>query len=977
MGTRNAFRSAVGAVIVAVVAGIAPVAQAATAPPSPGSVAFRHGPHIMPMRGHSQLKRTATTSTPAGLNFQYYGGKVIGSVHVVDVLWGAPGSDLQHTYIPQVAGTVTPNIDTFYEGILGSSSLFTRWLNNDYNTMLGAGSTSQSIAAGTFLGRRVITPSNTSTVVDDTQIQAELSAQIAAGNLPAPTVDAAGNPDTYYSVFFPAGVTVTLGSYRSCQDFLAYHGTVASSGSRPEYYYAVEADQGPNSPCYGNLQTGTPFGDTTVVASHELGEAITDPEVGLASSISWPLAWYDSTTGEIGDGCEVGATGAVQSGNLMGSDSVAYQVQYLWSIAMNACYLPGDFSLSSSSSSVTVAPGSTAQVGIAASPTTGSASDTVALMVSGAPAGVTTNLSVSSFTTPGSSTLGISASASAAPGTYTLLVTGTADGAQHSIAIPVTINGATAPTITSASTTSSAVNRQASFTVTTSGYPTSQISETGALPPGMTFTDNHDGTASIAGTPTAVGAYQFTINATDGTAPDANQVFTYYVGQAPAITSASSTSSVVNQAASFTVTTTGYPTSQISATGALPPGMTFVDNHDGTATIAGTPTLAGAFQITIDATDGTSPDATQTFTYDVDQAPAITSGPTAQGTVGSPAQATVTTSGFPVGALSETGALPPGMTFTDNHDGTASISGTPTTSGTYQFSITATNGIAPDATQAFTYTIDQATAFTSAATTASQVNQAASFTVTTSGYPTATLSESGALPPGMTFADNGNGTATIAGTPTATGTYQLTITAANAALGNKTQTFTYTVDQAPAITSAASTTATLNQAASFTVTTSGYPTSILTETGALPPGVTFVDNGNGTATIAGTPTATGTYSFTITAGNAFLGDATQAFTYVVGQAPAITSASTATASVGTASSFTVTTTGYPVAALSESGSLPPGLTFVDNHNGTATIAGTATTAGTFTFTITASNGVGTNATQAFTYTVRKHAKGHH
>ena len=53
--------------------------------------------------------------------------------------------------------------------------------------------------------------------------------------------------------------------------------------------------------------------------------------------------------------------------------------------------------------------------------------------------------------------------------------------------------------------------------------------------------------------------------------------------------------------------------------------------------------------------------------------------------------------------------------------------------------------------------------------------------MTTTGFPTATLSETGALPTGVTFVDNGNGTATLAGTPAAGtgGTYPLTITAAN------------------------------------------------------------------------------------------------------------------------------------------------------------------------------------------------------
>ncbi len=71
---------------------------------------------------------------------------------------------------------------------------------------------------------------------------------------------------------------------------------------------------------------------------------------------------------------------------------------------------------------------------------------------------------------------------------------------------------------------------------------------------------------------------------------------------------------------------------------------------------------------------------------------------------------TVTTSGYPNPTLSETGTLPNGVTFVDNGDGTAMLSGAPAagTDGIYDFTITATNGVGQDATQNFTLTIDAA-----------------------------------------------------------------------------------------------------------------------------------------------------------------------------------------------------------------------------------------------------------------------------
>ena len=99
-----------------------------------------------------------------------------------------------------------------------------------------------------------------------------------------------------------------------------------------------------------------------------------------------------------------------------------------------------------------------------------------------------------------------------------------------------------------------------------------------------------------------------------------------------------------------------------------------------------------------------------------------------------------------------------------------------------------------------------------------------------------------------------------------------------------TQTFTLTVNQAPAITSRASTTFTAGDPGTFTVTTRGFPAPALTETGPLPAGVTFTDNGNGTATISGTPAPGGSYPILITAAS-IAGTVSQSLTLRVDQPP--------------------------------------------------------------------------------------------
>ena len=538
-------------------------------------------------------------------------------------------------------------------------------------------------------------------------------------------------------------------------------------------------------------------------------------------------------------------------------------------------------------------------------------------------------------------------------------------------AFTLTVNEA--PGITSANSATFTVGTAGTFTVRTTGYPAPSLSETGTLPGGVTFVDNKDGTGTLSGTATAGGVFSISFTANNGINPQASQNFALTVNQAPAITSANATTFTVGTAGTFPVTTTGYPTPSLSETGALPSGVTFVDNHNGTATLSGTPTTGGGlYSISITASNGIGSQATQNFTLTVNQSPAITSSNGATFTVGTTGTFPVTTSGYPAPSLGETGALPSGVTFVDNHNGTATLSGTPSTGGgQYSISITAGNGIGSQAAQSFTLTVNQAPAITSANNTTAVVGTAGSFPVTATGYPMPSLGESGTLPGGMSFTDNHNGTGTLSGTPTANGVFSISFTAQNGVAPNATQPFTLTVNQAPAIGSLNNTTFTVGTAGLFTVTTTGYPAPSLNETGTLPGSVTFVDNHNGTATLSGNPTAGGVYSISITAQNGIGSQATQSFTLTVNQAPAVTSANTTTFVVGTAGSFPVNTTGYPAASIGESGALPGGVTFVDNHNGNGTLSGTPTASGVFSISFTAQNGVGSQATQSFTLTVNQ------
>jgi len=372
--------------------------------------------------------------------------------------------------------------------------------------------------------------------------------------------------------------------------------------------------------------------------------------------------------------------------------------------------------------------------------------------------------------------------------------------------------------------------------------------------------------------------------------------------------------------------------------------------------------------------DGNS-DGAHTLT--VTMPPTFTSAAAAVFTVGSGNSFTVTTTSYPAATLSETGRLPTGVTLLDNGNGTATLSGKPApTTGAFSIDLSATsNGI--KVVQVFTLSVIDPPIITSGSAATFTVGTAGSFRVTTTpGIPAATtLTESGKLPAGVSFVNNLNGTATLGGSAHAGsgGVYNVTITAGNAG-GASHKSFTLTVQEPAAITSPARTSFTEGRAGSFTVTARGFPTAAFTTPAGLPDWVTFTDNHNGTATISGTPGATGTIKITLGAWNHVGAKASQFFTLTVVQAPIISSGNNATFTVGKTGTFKVTTPA-PATTLRESGKLPGGVTFVDNHNGTATLGGSphAGSGGIYTFTIVAANSAGYQTTQVFTLTVRERA----
>jgi hypothetical protein len=187
--------------------------------------------------------------------------------------------------------------------------------------------------------------------------------------------------------------------------------------------------------------------------------------------------------------------------------------------------------------------------------------------------------------------------------------------------------------------------------------------------------------------------------------------------------------------------------------------------------------------------------------------------------------------------------------------------------------------------------------------------------------------------------------------------------------GNNSATNTDTLTPAevpPSITSPAGATFTVGRAGSFTFTATGNPTPSLSESGAPPAGLTFKDNGDGTASLSGTPAAGtgGVYPLTITASNGVSPNATQSFKLTVQAPPRVT--------ITTPSTGARYTRGQHVAlnfSCSE-GAGGPGIKSCLDQNGNP--SGTAidtSTPGQHTLTVTATSTDGLTAQSSVTYTV--------
>jgi len=512
-------------------------------------------------------------------------------------------------------------------------------------------------------------------------------------------------------------------------------------------------------------------------------------------------------------------------------------------------------------------------------------------------------------------------------------------------------------------------NAIANITYATTGATGASVT---GLPTGVTGSWATD-VVSITGTPSVSGTYTYTVSLAGGCGNiTTTGTITVNPDNTIALSSALGTDGqtvcINNAITNITYTTTGATGASVTG---LPTGVTGSWAGD-VVTLTGTPSVSGTFTYTVTTTGGCGvATATGTITVTPENTIALSSA------LGSDGQTVCINNAITNITYATTGAtgatysgLPTGITGSWAGN-VVTIIGTPTVSGTFTYTVTTTGGCGvATATGTITVTPENTIALSSALGTDGQTvcinNAITNITYATTGATGATYS---GLPTGVTGSWAGD-VVTIVGAPTVSGTFTYTVTTTGGCgIATATGTITVIPENAIALSSASGTdgqTVCINNAiTNITYATTGATGATYS---GLPTGVTGSWAGD-VVTIVGTPTVSGTFTYTVTTtGGCGVATATGTITVTPENTIALSSA------LGTDSqticfdspiaNITYATTGATGATFT---GLPAGVTGSWAGN-VVTIVGTPTVSGTFTYTVTTTGGCGI-ATATGTITV--------
>jgi hypothetical protein len=333
------------------------------------------------------------------------------------------------------------------------------------------------------------------------------------------------------------------------------------------------------------------------------------------------------------------------------------------------------------------------------------------------------------------------------------------------------------------------------------GTPPYQWIASAGLPSGVTLSSS----GVLSGTPGSSGSFSFQVQVTDNARNTASANLTLTVSPAAL--------AILTQSPIFNGTAGASYAQTFSATGGAPPYTWSISSgspgaglklDSASGILQGTPQSAGTFPFTVQVNDSRGVSASASFSLVVNAAAlVITAGGSLPGaTVGAAYSQKVPVSvsgGTPPYTWSVSAGFVPGLIF---DPGSLTLSGTPTTSGTFQFTLLATDSAGLTASRVFPLAVSPASLSIS---TARQLPNAelgspfSQFIAATGGAPPYTWSAAG-LPAGLAINPSSGA---ITGTPTAAGTFNpVVITVVDSALNHYSDNFslTVTLPAAPAVT---------------------------------------------------------------------------------------------------------------------------------------------------------------------------------
>lgn len=317
---------------------------------------------------------------------------------------------------------------------------------------------------------------------------------------------------------------------------------------------------------------------------------------------------------------------------------------------------------------------------------------------------------------------------------------------------------------------------------TSMGYAWSIVQ--GDLPPGLTIGASGTPSTQLSGTPTADGDFPFTIEVRDSVGQVGRLAVSIFVEPAiipVQIITTTLPSAAVNAVYSAQVEAQDGAVGDYNWTAAgLPNGLTIAPAGRPSTTISGTPTQAGTFTATITVFDQNNVTDTQRLTL-VIAPPAvalnIVTASLPNAGFGAPYSENIfAADGSGVGFQWQVsaGTVPPGLQLDAAGTPSTRLFGTPTSSGTYDFTIEVTDSANGVATQSYQIVVGPPLSIATLSIPEGVYLRSYSTTLTASGGSNTGFVWSvtqGTLPPGLTLAANGTPSTTLTGTISALGTF--------------------------------------------------------------------------------------------------------------------------------------------------------------------------------------------------------------